>query len=71
MVEKALSTVDILIDLKEITCEVSIKENTGFIGDLHWSAEAVGNVIKNCVEPCLKGESWKSMETKIRSIQNF
>ena len=50
VVEKALSPVDILIDLKEITCEVSIKENTGFTGDLHWSAEAVGNVIKNCVE---------------------
>ena len=31
VVEKALSPVDILIDLKEITCEVSIKESTGFI----------------------------------------
>ena len=50
VVEQALSPVDILIDLKEITCEVSIKKNTGFTGDLHWSAEAVGNVIKNCVE---------------------
>ena len=37
VVEKALSPVDILIDLKEITCEVSIKENTGFTGDLHLS----------------------------------
>lgn len=50
VVEKALSPVDILIDLKEITCKVSIKEKTEFRGDIHWSAEAVGNILKNCVE---------------------
>ncbi len=42
------------MELKEQTLSVSCEQDAGFCGDLSWTAEAVGNILKNCMEhtPC-------------------
>lgn len=37
-------------ELKNIAIEINVEENSCFQGDLAWTVEALGNVLKNCVE---------------------
>ena len=38
------------LDLRGVTCEVHCEGDPHFTGDMAWSAEALENVLKNCME---------------------
>ncbi len=50
LVESALEPLLIPMELKEQEIQLEIAEETQYPGDFAWSKEAVGNVLKNCVE---------------------
>ena len=37
-------------DLRDVACETHVDERASFNGDAAWSAEALGNILKNCME---------------------
>lgn len=47
---QALRTLEIPMELKNQSVLPDVQEGCGFTGDYAWSAEAVMNVLKNCVE---------------------
>lgn len=49
-VEKAVSPFLITADLRNITLDFSAVSDFTFTGDRSWSAEAIGNIVKNCLE---------------------
>lgn len=54
MLKKAIEPLLIPLEIKTQALEISGDEHTRFTGDMNWSAEAITNVVKNCVEhtPC-------------------
>ncbi|HOJ10655.1 MAG TPA: HAMP domain-containing sensor histidine kinase [Clostridiales bacterium] len=50
LIKKAVEHLLIPMEIKEQTLEISGDERVHFIGDLNWSAEAVTNIVKNCIE---------------------
>ena len=50
LVQKALAPLDVMLDVKGIAVAVDINRECTFCGDLSWSVEAVGNILKNCME---------------------
>ncbi|MFK9090871.1 sensor histidine kinase [Bacillus salipaludis] len=50
LIQKALEPVLIPMDIKEQTVSIEGKEIVSFVGDLNWTAEAIINILKNCVE---------------------
>ncbi len=50
LIQKALASMLIPIDIKELTLSVHGEETATFVGDLNWIAEALINILKNCVE---------------------
>jgi len=55
LVQKALEPVLIPMDINEQSVSISGEENVTFLGDLNWTAEALLNILKNCVEHTPKG----------------
>ncbi|MGE6260073.1 sensor histidine kinase [Heyndrickxia sporothermodurans] len=55
LVQKALEPVSIPMDIKGQTVSIQGKENVTFLGDLNWTAEALINILKNCVEHTHEG----------------
>lgn len=55
LVNDILEPLGILMDIKDISLSCDIKNNASFIGDRIWSTEAVGNILKNCIEHCPDG----------------
>ncbi|MFD2922308.1 sensor histidine kinase [Halobacillus naozhouensis] len=55
MVQKAVEPVLIPIDIKEQQLTVTGEETVTFLGDFNWTAEAVLNILKNCVEHTEEG----------------
>lgn len=55
LVQKALEPVLIPMDIKDISVSVQGEETVAFVGDLHWTAEALINILKNCVEHTEEG----------------
>src|SRR5688572_5996445 len=55
LIERALEPLEIPLEIKKQRLEVHGDAGTRFIGDLNWSAEALTNVIKNCVEHTPEG----------------
>lgn len=55
LVEKALEPLVIPMDIKGQQLTVDGDESVSFIGDLNWTAEAVLNILKNCVEHTPEG----------------
>ena len=53
LVAKAVSPVLIPIELKNQTLEISAEGS--FVGDLSWTSEALGNIVKNCMEHTPEG----------------
>lgn len=49
LVEKSVEPFMVSMELKDITLDMKVDEEK-YIGDLQWSREAIGNLIKNCVE---------------------
>lgn len=50
LVRQALEPLLIPLELKEITLEEEVTTGAGYLGDLAWSAEALTNILKNCLE---------------------
>ncbi|MFM1652874.1 sensor histidine kinase [Brevibacillus sp. B_LB10_24] len=55
LVRKALGPVLIPMDIKSQTVSVMGDDKVTFLGDLNWTAEAVINILKNCVEHTPEG----------------
>lgn len=56
LIEKALEPVLIPIDIKNIEVTLSGDETSRYTGDWYWSAEALLNIIKNCVDHLQEGK---------------
>jgi signal transduction histidine kinase len=50
LVEKALDSLSIPLELKELRLSVEGNAAVSFAGDPRWSAEALINILKNCIE---------------------
>ena len=50
LVRDALAPLAGAFDLRDVTCETHVDEGASFNGDAAWSAEALGNILKNCME---------------------
>ncbi|OIU73067.1 sensor histidine kinase [Rossellomorea aquimaris] len=50
LIDRAVQPVLIPMDIKEQTLIVNGTEDAAFTGDLRWTAEALINILKNCVE---------------------
>jgi signal transduction histidine kinase len=55
LVQHALEPLQIPLEIKKLRLEVHGDDNASFTGDLNWSAEALTNVVKNCVEHTPEG----------------
>ena len=55
LIEKALDPLRIPIEVKEQTIIVTGEEQVSFVGDTNWTAEALINILKNCVEHTQEG----------------
>ncbi len=50
LVEKALDSLRIPLDIKMLHVDLEGDENVRFSGDFNWSCEALINILKNCIE---------------------
>lgn len=50
LVKLATSAFDISLDIKNITMDISDLPGINLCGDIKWIAEALSNIIKNCIE---------------------
>ena len=50
LIQKACQPFEILAELKEVELSVSADGNIRLICDAHWTAEAISNIVKNCIE---------------------
>ena len=57
MAHDALSPLAAALDLHDIVCTIDASEGASFTGDAAWSAEALENVLKNCMEHTPAGGS--------------
>jgi signal transduction histidine kinase len=55
LIERALEPLQLPLEIKNQRLEVHGDDDASFIGDFNWSAEALTNVVKNCVEHTLEG----------------
>jgi len=55
LINDTLKPLEILMDIKDIQLSCCIENNAGFTVDSLWTAEAIGNILKNCIEHCLDG----------------
>jgi len=55
LIEVALEPLQIPLEIKKQRLEVHGDDGASFTGDLNWSAEALTNVVKNCVEHTPEG----------------
>ena len=49
LVRDALAPLAGAFDLRDVACETHVDEGASFNGDAAWSAEALGNILKNCM----------------------
>lgn len=50
MVDEAASPLAIAFDIAEVSLECSIEPACSYTGDAAWTTEALGNILKNCME---------------------
>ena len=50
LVREAASPLAVPFDLADVALEIEMQPGAGFEGDASWCAEALGNVLKNCME---------------------
>jgi len=55
LIERALEPLHIPLEIKNQRLEIHGDDDASFTGDLNWSAEALTNVVKNCVEHTPEG----------------
>lgn len=49
-VRRALAPLEASADLHDIRLDLALDEKASFMGDMLWTAEAVENIVKNCIE---------------------
>lgn len=57
LVQKALQSVLIPMDIKQVSLKVSGDDDVSFLVDLNWTSEALINILKNCIEHTGEGGS--------------
>lgn len=66
LVEKALKPLSIPMELREQAVVREMEDRAGFTGDAAWTVEALGNILKNCMEHTGQGGTlW------IRASENY
>jgi signal transduction histidine kinase len=55
LIQKAVETILIPMDIKEQTLIVDGEDEVSFLGDVNWTVEAIINILKNCVEHTQEG----------------
>lgn len=55
LADKAYELVAVPMDIRGIRWEADVQQGAVFQGDLAWSIEAVGNILKNCMEHTSEG----------------
>ncbi len=66
LVEKALEPLSIPMELREQAVVREMEDRAGFTGDAAWTVEALGNILKNCMEHTGQGGTlW------IRASENY
>lgn len=55
LLKKAAEPLEIPLELRDIALRINCEESIFFTGDLGWTAEAVGNILKNCMEHTPEG----------------
>lgn len=50
LIKRASEPIAVAMDLREQRLIIDIEEEAGYLGDILWSSEALGNIIKNSVE---------------------
>jgi len=55
LIQRSIQPVFIPMDIKQQTLHINGDEKVTFQGDLHWTAEAIINILKNCVEHTEEG----------------
>lgn len=55
LIDKATGPLLIPMDIKEQTLKINGDEASAFLGDYNWTAEAIVNILKNCVEHTEEG----------------
>lgn len=64
LISAALSPLLISMELRAVTVEKAIGSDAGFYGDLSWTAEAITNILKNCMEHMSEGGTLKVEATE-------
>ena len=55
LLRSTLEPLEILRDIMGIELCCNIDKQATFVGDRLWTAEAIGNILKNCIEHCVEG----------------
>lgn len=55
LIRKALEPLDIAMELQGVRCKVTCPADARWVGDEAWTVQALGNILKNCVEKMPKG----------------
>jgi signal transduction histidine kinase len=55
LLKKAVQPLEIPLEIRDIELRVNCDDSLCFTGDLNWTAEAIGNILKNCMEHTSKG----------------
>ena len=55
LIASAAAPLEIPMELREQTLCAAVDETLSFAGDFYWSVEAVGNILKNCMEHTPQG----------------
>ena len=50
LVDRAVEPLAVALDIADVALVTRIETGASFTGDISWSAEALGNIIKNCME---------------------
>lgn len=61
LIFKASELIAIPMELREQKLEVEMSGKESYLGDLSWSVEAIGNILKNCMEHMANGQTLKIM----------
>ncbi len=50
LIKQVLDTLNIQLEVKDISVKLRIEENANYQGDFYWSTEAIQNILKNSIE---------------------
>ena len=55
LIKRSISPLSVPMELKNISLNINGDKEASYIGDIEWSSEALGNIIKNCIEHTKEG----------------